>query len=100
MSMYRQISFRLVFLLAVLFCYGLSENAQSDPNLCAVELMEGKESFVIKDASEIDSYNDDKISTDACMPLLSAQKKEHSIVHTSSAIIHYPAPIWQPPKSC
>ena len=98
MKIFRKMFFRIIFILAILICYGINSDSNINKQLYNIAFSVGSNSSENSVNSEIDSFNEDQISQNIDDPLL-INSKFHITTQLISVFINNVCfSIWQPPK--
>jgi hypothetical protein len=98
MKSHQKISFRIIFSLTVLFCFGLNPYSSYDKQRCIVEFSSVANSDGNSFIPDIDSFNDDQITQTDKISSLAEPKNQLPAPRDSFLIFKFCISVWQPPK--
>jgi len=98
MKSQRDILIRLIFVFAVLFCFGISAQSNFTVQPCNVEVSTASNSGAGDLSFGIDYFEDDQINHSDSFGLFEQSRKQHSSRRNSLLINEFSYSVWQPPK--
>lgn len=98
MKILRKIFFRIVFLLAVLCCFGINEYSGYNIHPYSAELTDDKNCVVNNIFSDIDFYDDDQLNHTTIFCSFEELRYQIPILRNYFLISEFFFSVWQPPK--
>jgi hypothetical protein len=98
MKIYQKISFRILFSLTILFCFGLYSYSNYDRQNCIPELSAGTNSVESSLIPDIDSLNDDQINHTDKFSSIVERENHIPVANDCFLILKFCISVWQPPK--
>jgi hypothetical protein len=98
MKIYLKISFRILFSLAILFCFGVNYSSGIDIQRYIVEFPSDTNSVGNSFIPDIDPVNDDQINHPDKPGSLVESRHQIPVLNDSCMILEFFSSVWQPPK--
>ena len=95
----RKILLRIIFLLGVLLCSGISRYSDSDIPLIITERSSDTQKEVNTPVSEIDIYDDEQINAISEFYALADPAFQLPVSRDRIFIFNYTSSLWQPPRN-